>query len=49
MGKGRATTLTLPPGRFEVALQYSGDGPDPSHGFWELRSGAYEECYFFTR
>jgi hypothetical protein len=49
MGKGRATTLTLPPGRFEVALQYSGDGPDPSHGFWQLQPGAYEECYFFTR
>jgi hypothetical protein len=49
MGKGAVTSLTLPPGRFEMALQYDGDGPDPSHGFWDLQPGAYEECYFFTR
>ena len=46
---GAQTSLTLPPGRFEMALQYEGDGPDPSHGFWDLRPGAYQECYFFTR
>ena len=49
MGKGASTRLSLPPGRFEMALQYDGDGPDPSHGYWNLRPGAYEECYFFTR
>jgi hypothetical protein len=49
MGKGASTRLSLPPGRFEVALQYDGDGPEPSHGYWNLQPGAYEECYFFTR
>lgn len=49
MGKGKAATLSLPPGTFEVALQYSADGPPPSHGFWYLGPGVYEECYFFTR
>jgi len=49
MGKGASTRLSLPPGRFEMALQYDGDGPDPSHGYWDLQPGAYEECYFFTR
>jgi hypothetical protein len=32
-----------------MALQYSGDGPEPSHGFWNLQTGWYEECYFFVR
>jgi hypothetical protein len=49
MGKGASTRLSLQPGRFEMALQYDGDGPDPSHGYWNLQPGAYEECYFFTR
>ena len=49
MGKGASTRLSLPPGRFEIALQYDGDGPDPSHGYWNLQPGAYEECYFYTR
>jgi hypothetical protein len=49
LGKGPSTALTLPPGRFEMALQYSRAGPDPSHGYWDLRPGKYQECYFFTR
>jgi hypothetical protein len=49
LGKGSKTDLRLPPGRFEMALQYSADGPDPSHGFWNLQGGWYEECYFFVR
>jgi hypothetical protein len=49
MRKGAAATVAVPQGRYEVALQYGGDGPEPSHGFWDLHPGSYEECYFFTR